>query len=209
MAHHGALAQQIPVVLFPAELIDHGSHEDGGVGHAAGDDHVGALLQSLHNALHAQIGVGGDDLAGQLAEGLVSLPHLGIGVAVDDGQDVVAGDAGDLHAGQAVLAGDLDALLGGGLGVGRAHVGDDLHLVLPGQGQGLFHAVLQQAVVALGGILQLGLLTDGDGALSQTLVADVVQVALLDELQGGLQAVTGVTGAGSDANRFHKQYSSL
>ena len=113
----------------------------------------------------------------------MGLPHLGVHVLVDDGQQVVAGDAGDLHAGQAVPAGNLHALLGSGLGIGRAHVGDELHLVLPAQGKGLLHAVLQKTVVSLGRVLQLGLLPDGDGALGQALIADIVQVALFDQLQ--------------------------
>ena len=209
MAHHGALAQLVPVLQGPAKLVDEGGHEDGGVGDTAGDDHVGAQIQGLQNALHAHVGVGGDNLAGQLGQGLVGLPDLGVPVLVDDGQQIVAGDTGDLHAGEAVLAGDLHALLGGGLGVGGAHVGDDLHLVLPGQREGLFHAVLQQPVIALGGVLQLGLLADGDGALGQALVADVVQIALLNELQRGLQTVAGITGAAADADGFHGNCSFL
>ena len=73
----------------------------------------------------------------------------------------------------------------------------------PAQGEGLLHAVLQQAVISLGGVLQLGLLADGDGALRQALIADVIQLALLDELQGGLQAVAGVARAAADADGFH------
>ena len=183
VAHHGALAQLVPVLQRPAEGVDGGGHEDGGVGYASGDDHVGALLQGFQNTLHAHVGVGGDDLTGELGQGLVGLPHLGVHVLVDDGQQIVAGDAGDLHAGQAVPAGNLHALLGSGLGIGRAHVGDELHLVLPAQGKGLLHAVLQKTVVSLGRVLQLGLLPDGDGALGQALIADIVQVALFDQLQ--------------------------
>ena len=103
-----------------------------------------------------------------------------------------------------MLLGDLYALGGGGLGVGGTHVGDQLDLVLPAQGQSLFHTVLQQAVIALGGVLQLCLLTDGDGTLGQALKADVIQITLFDQFEGGFQTVTGVTGAGTDANGFHR-----
>ena len=209
MAHDGALAQLVPVLQRPAKLMDHRSHEDGGVGHTAGNDHIGALLQGLQDSLYAHIGVGGDDLTGELGQGLVGLPHFGVHVLVDDGQQVVAGDAGDLHAGQAVPAGNLHALLGSGLGIGRAHVGDELHLVLPAQGKGLLHAVLQKTVVSLGRVLQLGLLPDGDGALGQALVADVVQVALFDQLQRGLQPVAGIAGPAADADGFHHAMTSF
>lgn len=64
--------------------------------------------------------------------------------------------------------------------------------MFPAKGKGFFHAVLQQAVVALGGVFQLGLLADGDGAFGQTLIADIVQVTLLNKLQRGFQAVTGI-----------------
>ena len=167
------------------------------------------MLQGLQDSLYAHIGVGGDDLAGELGQGFVGLPHLGVHVLVDDGQQVVAGDAGDLHAGQSVPVGNLHALLGGGLGVGGAHVGDELHLVLPAQGKGPLHAVLQQAVVPLGRVLQLGLLTDGDGALGQALVADVVQVALFDQLQRGLQPVAGIAGPAADADGFRHAMTSF
>ena len=103
--------------------MDHGGHEDGGIGHTAGDYHVGAHIQGLQDTFHAHVGVGGHDLAAQLLQGLVVLPYLGIHVLVDDGQQVVAGDAGDLHAGQTVLAGDFHALLSSGLGVGGQHRG--------------------------------------------------------------------------------------
>ena len=203
VAYHGALAQLIPVLQGPAELVNDGGHEDGRVGHAAGDDHIGPLLQGLQDALYPHVGVGGDNLARELGQGLVRLPHLGVHVLVNDGEQVVPGDAGNFHTGEAVLLGDFHALFGGRLGVGGAHVGDELHLMRPAQGEGLLHAVLQQAVISLGGVLQLGLLADGDGALRQALIADVIQLALLDELQGGLQAVAGVARAAADADGFH------
>ena len=203
VAHGGAFAQLIPVFHVPAEFEDGGSHEDGGVRYAAGDDHVGACLQGLDDAFDAQIGVGGNDFSVQFSERLVILPDFDFVVLVDDGQDVVAGDAGDLHAGQAVLLCDLDALFGSGFGVGGAHVRDELDLMLPAQGQGLFHAVFQQAVVTLLRVLQLGFLADGDGALREAFVADIVEVSLFDEFQGGFQSVARIAGAGTDTNRSH------
>ena len=50
-------------------------------------------------------------------------------MVVKVGEDVVAGDGGDLEPLEPELAGDLARRLGRGGGVGRAHVGDDLHLV--------------------------------------------------------------------------------
>ena len=183
--------------------MDGGGHEDGGVRHTAGDDHVGALFQRLQNSLHTHIGIGGDNLAGELGEGFAGLPHLGVHVLIDDGQQIVAGDAGDLHPRQSVLLGDLHALGRRRLGIGGAHVGDELHLMLPAQGERPLHAVLQQAVIALAGVFQFGLLADGDGALGQTFITDVIQVALFNEFQRGFQAVAGVSGAGADADGFH------
>jgi len=90
VAHDGALAQLVPVLQGPAELVDGGGHEDGRVGHAAGDDHVRDLLQRLENAIHAHVGVGGHDLARELGQGLVGLPHLGVHVLVNDGEQVLS-----------------------------------------------------------------------------------------------------------------------
>ena len=153
VTHHRALAELVPVLHGPAELIDRGRHEDGGIGDAARDDHIRTLFQRLDDALGTHVGVCGNDLSGQLRKRLVCFPDFGIAVLVNHGKQVVAGDAGDLHAVQAVLLCDLHALLRARFRIGAAHVGDELDLVLPAQRQGLFHAVLQQAVIALVRIL--------------------------------------------------------
>ena len=130
-------------------------------------------------------------------------PDFHFVVFIDDGEDVVARYAGDLHAGKTVLLGDLHALFSGSFGVGGAHVGDELYFMLPAQGQSLFHTVFQQAVVALLRVLQLGFLADCDGAFCEALIADVIEISLFDQFEGGFQSVACIAGAGTDADRSH------
>ena len=206
MTDHGALAQLVPVVQPPAKLVDERRHENRRVGDAAGDDHIRTLVERLQNALDTHVGVGGDDSSGQLTQRLAGLPDLNVHILFDVRQQIVAGDAGDLHAGQTVLFRDFDALGGTRLRVGGAHVGDELDMVLPAERQRLFHAVLQQTVIALRGVLELGLLTDGDRALCEALVADIIEVSLFAQLQRGLQTVARVARAGPDADGFHSRH---
>ena len=55
MSHHCSLAELIPVIHCPSELIDSGSHENSGVSHTAGDDDVSALLESFDDAFNSKI----------------------------------------------------------------------------------------------------------------------------------------------------------
>lgn len=158
VAHHGALAQLVPVLQRPAEGVDGGGHEDGGVGYASGDDHVGALLQGFQNTLHAHVGVGGDDLTGELGQGLVGLPHLGVHVLVDDGQQIVAGDAGDLHAGQACLRAISTHFWAAAWGLAEPMLVMSFTLCFQHRGRAFSMRCSRRPVVSLGRVLQLGLL---------------------------------------------------
>lgn len=107
VADHGSLAQPVPVLQGPAEFMNQRCHEQGWIGHAAGNDHVRALLQRVQDTFDTHVGVGGDDLTRQFPQGSVGLPHLCVHVLIKDGQQVVPGNTGDLHAGQAMPDGQF------------------------------------------------------------------------------------------------------
>ena len=58
------------------------------------------------------------------------------------------------------------------------------------------HPLGEQRVVALRGILHLRLLGEGDGALGQAFEDQVLEVALLGQLDRRLDPVAGEAGAG-------------
>ena len=61
----------------------------------------------------------------------------------------------------------------------------------------------QERVVAARRIPELGLLGQGDGALGQALEDEVLEIALLGELDGRLDPVAGIACAGADPDLSH------
>ena len=95
VADQRAPAEHRPVVHRPAEFDDQRRHEDRGVRRAAGDDDVRAAFQRLDDRGDADIGVGGNDAVAHRGDRLAVVErHV---VVVKVGEDVVAGDGGDLE----------------------------------------------------------------------------------------------------------------
>ena len=198
-----ALAQLLRIVQRPAVLVAQGGQGEGGVGHPAGDHHVCTVFQRFDDALRPHIGVGGDNTVRPLAHFALKLQD---GLAPVLGQrliDAVPGDGGKFQPGEALLPGDFHGFGHCGLGVDRPHVGNYFDTMLLGGLKHLGQAVLQQAAVALGGVFQHFLPGQPNGALGQALEDDVVQVPLLDQGDGRVNAVTGKAGAASNADFFH------
>ncbi len=61
MSRHAAAGQAVPIVPFPAELVDRRPERQRSVGHAAGHHELGVALQGLDDGPGSQINVGADD----------------------------------------------------------------------------------------------------------------------------------------------------
>ena len=202
VADQRAAAEHRPVVHRPAEFGDQRRHEDRRVRRAAGDHDVRAALQRLDDRGDADIGVGGNDAVAHRGDRLAVVErHV---VVVKVGEDVVAGDGGDLEPLEPELAGDCARRLGRGGGVGGAHVGDDLHLVPGADGQDRPHARREQRIVAGVRVLHLDLLRERDRPLGEAFEHEVVETALFGELHGGLDPVSRIACAGTDPDGLHR-----
>ena len=202
VAHHRAAAQPGPVAHRPAECLDLGGQEHGGIGGPASDDHVRTAGQRLDDGTGAEIGVGREEAVAEGAHRLAQLVQ-GPVAAADHIEHIVAEHGSHPQAADTQLAGDLGHLAGGGHGVGRTHVGDDPDPLGPAGTQDGAHPVLEQGVVASGRVLHPCLLGQSDGALGQTLEDEVVEPALLGELDRGLDPVAREAGTGADPDRPH------
>ena len=191
MAGDGALPQQIPVVHGPAEGMDHRREEQRGIGGAAGDHDVGARLQRVRHRLGAEIGIGREQPVAELLDGAVEFHDREI-VGFAGVEHVVADDGGDLQFRQAERARDLGGLLRGRFRIGRAHIGDDLDAFCGAERQHRAHALFQQRVVAAFGILHPRLLRQRHRALAEALEHEIVDLALLGELDRGLDAIARI-----------------
>jgi len=118
-------------------------------------------------------------------------------------EHVVARHGRDRQAAQAERRGDGRDLVRRGDGIRSAHVGDDADAALRARRQHRAHALLEQRVVAAARVESPRLLREGDGALGEALEHEVVEVTVLGELERGLDAVSGVAGAGAEPDRSH------
>ena len=81
--------------------------------------------------------------------------------------------------------------------IGRAHIGDDLDAFCGADRQHRAHPLFQQRIVTAIGILHPRLLRQRYGALAEALEYQIIDAALFGEFDRGLDAVAGITGAGS------------
>src|SRR6202011_5122530 len=86
--------------------------------------------------------------------------------------------------------------------VGGAHIGDDADAAAQAFRQHRAHALDEAGIVAELGVVQLGQRLARYRALGQALEDEIVDIALLDELERRLPAVAGIAGAGPDSDVF-------
>src|SRR5690606_6840861 len=124
---------------------------------------------------------------------------------VEPVHEVVAGDDGDLEAGDAALAGVLDDGLGAGRRVDAAGVRDHLEPLLPDVRQQLRDDLDEVAGVAGAGVAEALLLEDGHGDLGEVVHHEVVDGPLAGLVEGGALEVAPEALAGGDADGvFHE-----
>lgn len=104
MPDQRARAASLPVGEIPAEMMGERGDRKRGVGDAPADHHIRAGLKRRQQRIRTQIRVRADDGQPDIAE-RARLVHEGH-VPADQRADVVALDAGDLHAGKPDLTGD-------------------------------------------------------------------------------------------------------
>ena len=207
MPAHGPLRQQVEIVLAPAMHVQQRPERQRRIGAAADEHDMRTGGQRLRNRAGTQVGVGGDD--GALAERDALhdrlRSHFGF---THGGEQIVAGDGGDLQAGDPQLARQRVHPLRRAQRVGRAHVGDDADAVAVTVGQHQRQVSVEEGRVSLCGILALEALRDRERALGEHLVD---QEALAVELRQrrhhrhrGVEAVAGEAGAATDVDLGHQ-----
>ena len=171
-----------------------GRHEQRGIGGAACDHDLRAAGQRVADRADPEVGVGRNDALAQvrhraagLLQPVVVLAHLL--------KHVVAGDRRHLQPVQAELGGDGRSHARRRDRVGCAHVGDDADPVAHAQAQHRPHPRRQQRVEPALGVAALGLLGQRDGALGQAFEDQIVQRAMLDQLDRRLDPVARIAGA--------------
>src|SRR5690606_1110238 len=209
VAGDGAGGHPVPVVLGPAELVDHRGEGEAGVGRPPGDDDIGAALERLDDGAGAEVGVRAHDAVahgGQRRARLHVLQPDALGQQiVEPVHEVVAGDDGDLEAGDAALAGVPDDGLGAGRRVDAAGVRDHLEPLLPDVRQQLRDDLDEVAGVAGAGVAEALLLEDGHGDLGEVVHHEVVDGPLAGLVEGGALEVAPEALAGGDADGvFHE-----
>ena len=126
----GAAGQAVPIVPCPAEPVGAGADGQTWVGHAAGDDQVGARA-GQPRSVGPQIGIGRDEPVSARRRSAWPVSRfrsrLVFRVAGDGSRSehVVAGDDGDRPAGAAGLLQGLAARPGTAQRVESARIGDD------------------------------------------------------------------------------------
>src|SRR3954468_18337978 len=97
--------------------------------------------------------------------------------------------------------GDLTHAGTGGSRVGTAHVGDDADAACSRAWQHRCHPLVEAGIEAGVRIGPSGLLGDGDRPLREAFEYEDVEIAALDQLDRGLDAIAGVARAAADADR--------
>ena len=199
MPGHGARREAVEVVGPPAEMMHRGGEEQGRVGHATGDDHVGAGLQRRDHRVGAEIGVGRHDAIPDAVEGGAGLVQGEPPLRQDHLGHFVPGDGGAGQVMEAQFGGHLKRGARGGDGVGGAHVRDDADAVPGAGGQDGPHAVAQVGVEPGRGVGLSGQNLARDGAFGQAFKDEVVDGPGLGQCHGRFDAVVGKARAGPDA----------
>jgi hypothetical protein len=197
-----ALAHQVPVVQRPAELVDQRGEVQRGVRNASGDHDVGPVCERLRDGLAPEVGVGRYHRGTQRRDRAGAVEQRQV-AARDQVEHVVPGHRGDLQARQPVAAGDIRDHFGGGQRVGRAHVGDDPDAAPRAVPEHRVHPLGQPRVEPRPRVTPPLPLREGDGPLSEALEYQVVQLPVLGQLGGGLNAVIGEPGARPHSDRPH------
>ncbi|SHW48737.1 Uncharacterised protein [Mycobacteroides abscessus subsp. abscessus] len=161
MARGDRAGERVVVGSGPAEVRGGRSDDHRGVGDPAGDDDVGAGLQTVHDAPRAEVGVGGQwgaeaELAGTRHE------VVALDVCHVDRQPELVGQG----AYRCCQAGRIEA----------AGVGDDLHALVQGQAQRLLQLTQEGLGVAEVGVLGPVPREDQHGQLGEVVAGQVVQL---------------------------------
>ena len=206
MPDERALAEPVPVVGAPGELVHQRREKQRRIAHPAGDHDIGAAGERLDDRLGAEIGVGGNHARGDVGDAALGFDERQVAPAQRI-CDIVAGDGGDLQARQAHLPRDRHRGADGADRVRGAHVGDDLHAVGDAGPQHRAEPLGEQRIEAGVGIAPACLLRERDGALGEAFEHEVVEVSAGGEVGRGLDAVARISGTGADPNGPHGQAS--
>jgi len=209
VAGDGAGGQAIPVLLAPAELVDHRGEGERGVGDPPAEDDLGAHLEGLDDRPGAQIGVGAHhlvDMRGERGAGV----HIGELVTGRDELlqarvEVVPLDHPDPYAGEAELFRHLENARPAGARVQAPGVGQDADVSLLDLRQGAADEADEVGGVAELGVLELLPHHDREGDLGEVVHADIVDRPPSEQLDGRVDAVPPEPLSIADPDRFHRR----
>jgi len=189
-------------------VVDRGAEGDRGIGHAAREHEIRALLEGINDRVDADVRVRGDEALPVVRQRLAGLP-VGEFVAIFDPpvevrHHVVAGHEGDLPAGQPVLRQHLRRGLRAAVRIDAAGVRDDLQarLIAP-EGADPIEDLDEVVGVARLGIAAHLLRQDGERHLGEVVHREEVEAPRLHQLVRPLGGVPPEAAAVSDPDDSH------
>ena len=196
VAGGGGDAEALPVVERPSELVDDRADEERRVGEATAQHEGRSPVECFDDRLGADVGVSGDDLGLQLADGRTELGQREVAFERLL-EHVVAPDHADPHALEVLGPQRVDDVAKTSVRIGRAEVPDDAaavgeHRARHGDDGGDAPVLARRRVH---GTAHLG---EGEGALSQAVVREVVDRSAGGERRRRLEPVLRISRATAD-----------
>ena len=150
MASERTVGELRIVVIRPAERVQHRTEEQRGIGHAPGDDHIGAGGEAPRHHIGAEIGIGRCHARQQQFQWRAVFHQRQFGMRAHHVGDFIARH----HGAGIVRTAPLRRMFAHGARsthrIGGAHVGDDLDATSQRRRHDRFHALQQHGRVALG-----------------------------------------------------------
>jgi len=173
--------------------VNHWRQEQRGIRRTARDHYVGSAGQRGRHRFRAKIGIGRDQPVAKLLDAAVELENRKI-ARLASIQNVVADDGRDLQRRESERSRDFGGLLRRGFRVGRTHIGDDLDALGRAERQHRTHPLFQERIKAGFRVLHARLLRQRHRALAQAFEHEVIDVALLGELERRFDTIARITG---------------
>ena len=195
--------QCVPVVSLPPVVPGRRPTNDSGVGGAPGDDDVGPVVEGLHDAPAAKVGVRREK-RGRVLDGLsrFEMAELIRGDQIlDVGNEVIAAHVRDLRR-KAKFRCRLGHGIGASVGVESARVRNDLDATVEARAHHLLHLGDEGAGIAATGPLGPGSRENEHRQLGEPVAGEHVDRPVFDHLAGRREAIPEESRAVGNADRI-------